>query len=70
MTEREYLDPSPRDRARILCEEQLLFVVGRELFGKLQDILRACLCALICLPIQNSASARNEFLLTRNYATW
>lgn len=69
MTERAYLDPSPRDGARILCEEQLLFVVGRELFGKLQDILRVCLCALICLPIQNSLSAHNEFLLTRNYAT-
>ncbi|TKS80796.1 Protocadherin-16 Protein dachsous -like protein 1 [Collichthys lucidus] len=38
MTERQRLYPSPCDRARVLCEEQLLFVVGRELFGKLQYI--------------------------------
>lgn len=51
------------------CEEQLLFVVGRELFGKLQDMLRVCLCALICLSGHDSLSARDESLLTRNYAT-
>lgn len=69
MTERQYLYPSPCDRARVLCEEQLLFVVGRELFGKLQYISRVCLCALICLSVHDSLSAKDESLLTRNYAT-
>lgn len=51
MTERQYLYPSPCDRARVLCEEQLLFVVGRELFGKLQYILRVCVSVCTHLSI-------------------
>lgn len=65
MTERQYRDPSPCDR----CGDQLLFVVGRELLGNLQDILRVCLCALIRLFTHDFLSARHDSLLTRNYAT-
>lgn len=65
MTECQYLHSSPCDRARVLCEEQLLFVVGKELFGKLQYILCACLFALICLSAHESLSAQDESMLTQ-----
>lgn len=42
MTRRRRFDPSRRDI--VLCEEQLLFVVGREAFGKLQDASHVFAC--------------------------
>lgn len=65
MTERRYRHSSPCDRARVLCEEQLLFVVGKELFGKLQYILCACLFVLICLSAHDSLTAQDECMLTQ-----
>lgn len=69
MTCRQYLYPSVFDRARVLCEEQLLFVLGRKLFGKIRYIMRMCLCALIWLSVHDSLSTPDESVLTRNYAT-
>lgn len=40
---RRRFDPSRRDI--VICEEQLLFVVGREPFGKLQDASHVFACA-------------------------
>lgn len=65
MTEGQYLNSSSCDRARALCEEQLLFVVGKELFGKLQYILFMCLFVLICLSTHDSLSAQDECMLTQ-----
>lgn len=69
MTCRQYLYPSVFDRARVLCEEQLLFVLGRKLFGKIRYIMRMCLYALIWLSVHDSLSTPDESVLTRNYAT-
>lgn len=69
MTCRQYLYPSVPDRARVLCEEQLLFVLGRNLFGKLRYIMRMCLCALIWLSAHDSPSTPDGSVLTHNYAT-
>lgn len=63
MTECQYLHPSPCDGARVLCEEQLLFVVGRELFGKF-TVHIACVC------VRSSVSLHTSLCLLRMNLCW